>query len=247
MTPASLNIIWSTVASDRLEQHPDLPLPILLAPLRTARRMRLRVDTKRQLLKITYPRGLARKTVLGWAVEQKHWVAEQISAAPGAEPFVPGAMVPLMGDEVELSWSRSAPRTPELRGGQLIVGGPEAGFSRRVETFLKQLALRTLTDETVEVARLAGLDVASVSVGDATTRWGSCSSTRRIRYSWRLILAPPEARRFVVAHEVAHLKELNHGARFKALERQLFGGDVTAARASLRLDGPRLKRIGLRG
>ena len=83
----------------------------------------------------------------------------------------------------------------------------------------------------------------------ATPRRGgeAAAAAARIRYSWRLILASPQARRFVVAHEVAHLKELNHGAAFKALEKRLFGGDVSAARASLRLDGPRLKRIGLRG
>lgn len=235
------------MASNRLEKHPDLPLPILLSPLRTARRMRLRVDTRRQLLKITYPRGLARKAVLGWAVAQKAWVDAQISAAAPGEPFEPGASILLLGRDVELIWDPDAPRTPRLSDDQLIVGGPEAGFARRVETYLKRLALRTLTDETRELAEGAGLTVVSVGVGDADTRWGSCSSTGKIRYSWRLVLASPEARRFVVAHEVAHLKELNHGASFKALERQLFGGDVAPARASLRLDGPRLKRIGLRG
>jgi predicted metal-dependent hydrolase len=81
-------------------------------------------------------------------------------------------------------------------------------------------------------------------VGDANTRWGSCSAERKIRYSWRLILAPPAARRYVVAHEVAHLVHLDHGPRFKALEAQLFAGDVAAARGLLRRVGPRLKRIG---
>jgi predicted metal-dependent hydrolase len=64
-----------------------------------------------------------------------------------------------------------------------------------------------------------------------------------VRYSWRLILAPPEARRFVVAHEVAHLKHLDHGRRFKALERELFDGDVAAAERLLRSSAPRLRRI----
>jgi hypothetical protein len=83
-----------------------------------------------------------------------------------------------------------------------------------------------------------------VSIGDARTRWGSCSSDGRIRYNWRLILTTPEVRRYVVAHEVAHLEHLNHGKKFKALERKLFGGDVAAAEASLRSCAPRLRRIG---
>jgi predicted metal-dependent hydrolase len=85
-----------------------------------------------------------------------------------------------------------------------------------------------------------------VSVGDAGSRWGSCSSQGRIRLSWRLILAPPDVRRYVVAHEVAHLRHLNHGAEFKALEARLFGAGVAAAKAELRRLGPRLRRLGRR-
>jgi predicted metal-dependent hydrolase len=101
-----------------------------------------------------------------------------------------------------------------------------------------------LSAETAHYAALVGTSPKSVAVGDADTRWGSCTSEGRIRYSWRLVMAPPEARRFVVAHEVAHLTHLNHGAKFKALERRLLGGDVAAARDLLRRWSPRLKRIG---
>jgi len=83
-------------------------------------------------------------------------------------------------------------------------------------------------------------------VGDAGTRWGSCSSEGRIRLSWRLILAPPEVRRYVAAHEVAHLVHLNHGPEFKALEARLFGPGLAQAKAGLRRIGPRLRRVGRR-
>jgi predicted metal-dependent hydrolase len=234
------------VASERLEQHPDLPAPILLSPMRSARRMRLRYDAARHLLKITYPRGLARGKVLSWAAQHRDWVDEQIGRAPEPESFTPGAVIPVEGRETVLVWSEGAGRSPTLEDGSLVVGGPASSFSSRVERFLKRRALETLSRETAVIAARAGTAPAAVSVGDASTRWGSCSSTRRIRYSWRLIMAPPEALRFVVAHEVAHLSELNHGARFKQIERELFGGDVAPARALLRAWGPRLKRIGLR-
>ncbi len=245
--PASLNIIWSTVRSSRLEYHPDLPVPVLLCPIRTARRMRLRFDEKRLLLKLTHPRGLSRKAALGWAASQRDWVGTQIGRVPPAEPFVPGAVIPINGEDVRLCWSEDAPRTPVLEGGCLVAGGPGNAFAARIEKFLKRLALETLSLETAEIAARAAIRPAAVGVGDAETRWGSCSSTRRIRYSWRLILAPPEARRFVVAHEVSHLEHLNHGPRFKALESKLFDGDLAAAQALLRRLGPRLKRIGRRG
>ena len=65
--------------------------------------------------------------------------------------------------------------------------------------------------------------------------------------SWRLILAPAEVRRYVAAHEVAHLVHLNHGPEFKALEARLFGIGLSEAKSALRRLGPRLRRVGLGG
>ncbi|HEV2044727.1 MAG TPA: YgjP-like metallopeptidase domain-containing protein, partial [Sphingomicrobium sp.] len=127
---------------------------------------------------------------------------------------------------------------------QLVCGGPRDGFSRRIEAWLKRLARDLLSLDTAEVAQRAGVSVRSVSIGDASSRWGSCSASGAIRYNWRLVLAAPEVRRWVVAHEVAHRVHMNHGAAFKALEAELFDGDVNAARSALRLVGPRLKRVG---
>lgn len=207
--------------------------------------MRLRFDEREQLLKVTHPRGVRPSAALAWAATQKAWVAEQLERALPPEPFVAGAIVPVEGRDVELCWCEHAPRVPALAGGRLVCGGPGHGFSRRIEQFLKRLALDRLSQETAAMAAAAGLRPVSVTVGDARTRWGSCSSSGRIRYSWRLILADPSARRFVVAHEVAHLKHLDHGRGFKALERELFGGEIAAAEALLRSAGPRLRRIGL--
>jgi predicted metal-dependent hydrolase len=156
--------------------------------------------------------------------------------------------LPIEGRETRLVWAPGEARVPYLAESELRCGGPESTFARRVETFLKRLALDTLSGETAQVAAAAGISPRSVSIGDANTRWGSCSADRRIRYSWRLILAPPDARRYVVAHEVAHLVHLDHGPKFRKLEArlfaELFSGDVIAARTLLRAVGPRLKRIG---
>jgi predicted metal-dependent hydrolase len=207
--------------------------------------MRLRFDERERLLKVTHPKSIDARAALAWAASHRDWVEDQIDRTLPPEPFVPGAVIPVEGSDVELCWGEHLARPPQLAGAKLICGGPEAGLSRRVERFLKRLALDTLSMETAEIAAAAGLRASSVTVGDARTRWGSCSSSGQIRYSWRLILAHPDARRFVVAHEVAHLKQLNHGAGFKALERELFGGDTSAAEALLRRSGSRLRRIGL--
>jgi hypothetical protein len=128
----------------------------------------------------------------------------------------------------------------------LRVGGHEAGVARRIELFLKRRALDTMSREVSDYAAAAGVTASSVSVGDAGSRWGSCSSQGKIRLSWRLILAPPQVRRYVVAHEVAHLVHLDHSARFKTLEARLFGPGLAPAKATLRRIGPRLRRVGRR-
>lgn len=242
--PATWSITWSSVRSKQLASHPELPLPVLLCAIRTARRMRLRLDERQRLLKVTHPRSVRPGTALAWAAGHKAWVEEQIARTPPAEPLVPGARIPILGQEVELCWSDGAPRSPLLQGSTLTCGGPRDGFSRRIELFLRRLAVETLSKETAEHALVAGVKATSVRVGDARTRWGSCSSAGAIRYSWRLILAPPEARRYVVCHEVAHLKHLDHGRAFRNFERELFGGDTAAAEALLRGAAPRLRRIG---
>ena len=236
----------STGSSEALFRHDDLPLPVEIRGVRGAKRLRLRLDERRGVLKLTGPLRMNRKAALTWAAEQREWVKAQVGAMLPGEPFVSGARIPVEGNEVELVWDRTASRAPRLESARLVCGGLEEMFARRIELFLKRHALDTLSRETAQFAERAGVTVRAVAVGDASTRWGSCSSSGRIRYSWRLILAPPAARRYVVAHEVAHLRHMDHGAAFKALERELFGGDADTARLLLRRLGGRLKRLGRR-
>ena len=231
--------------SSELAYHSDLPLPVDIRPMRSARCMRLRFDERRGILKLTCPSRTSRRAALAWAAEQRLWVEQQMERIPPPESFTPGALIPIEGQDVRLEWIDGAPRKPRLTAGVLSCGGPESSFPGRIAKYLKDIARERLCAETAEVAESAGLTVRSIAVGDAQTRWGSCSSSGRIRYNWRLVLAPPETRRYVVAHEVAHLVHMNHGREFKALERQLFGGDCSEARALLRRIGPRLHRLGL--
>jgi hypothetical protein len=235
--------MWSNGRSEALLAT-ALPVPIEIRPIRGAKRLRLRFDDVSGMLKLTCPLRTSRRAALAWALDQREWIEAQLARALPAEPFQPNALVPIEGVETRIVWSKHEQRTPKLVGGELRCGGPELGLSRRIESFLKRLALETMSREVAEFATMAGVTARSVSIGDAGSRWGSCSSQDRIRLSWRLILAPPQARRYVVAHEVAHLKHLNHGPEFKALEARLLGPGVAEAKAVLRRVGPRLRRLG---
>ena len=234
--------MWSTARSEALDI--GLSVPVEIRPMRSARRLRLRFDEATGTLKLTCPARTSRRAALAWALDQRDWIEAQLARASPPEPFAPGARIPVEGEDVRIDWSPSHPRTPTLVEDVLRCGGPEDGVPRRVERFLKRLALERMSDDAAEFAARAGLAVRSVAVGDASSRWGSCSSEGRLRLSWRLVLAPPQVRRYVVAHEVAHLKHMNHGPQFKAFEAWLFGPGVAEAKAGLRRLGPRLRRIG---
>jgi len=241
--PATWNGILSTGRSEPLSIS-GLAWPLELRPHPRARAMRLRLDEARERLVLTFPRRMSRRTVLDWALGQGEWVDRQLAHIQPGEPFVSGSTIPLEGRAIKLQWLESLPRNPALVDDVLRCGGPEAAFAGRIERYLRGLARHRLSEATAAMAEKAGVSVRAVAVGDASSRWGSCSSGGSIRYNWRLILAPPHLLSWVVAHEVAHRRHMDHGPAFKSLEAQIYGGNVAAARTELRALGPRLKRVG---
>ncbi len=223
---------------------PGLAWPVELRSHPRARRLRLALDEPRGLLRLTVPRRVSRRAALDWARQQAAWVDRRLARIEPGEPLVSGASIPFDGTDLMLRWDAAAPRSPRLDDGELLCGGPPERFAGRIARWLRDEARRRLLAETRALTVRSGIADAPVSVGDAGTRWGSCSSSGAIRYNWRLLLAPPAVRAYVVAHEVAHRVHLNHGPRFHALQEQLYDGDVAAARSALRLLGPRLKRVG---
>lgn len=237
--------MWLTARSDLLVDD-GWPWPLVVRTDPRSRRLKLRLDPRRQQLVLTCPPRTSQRAALHWASTQRGWAEAEIARIPAGEPFAPGSVIPFDGAELTLAWDPDAPRAPRQSNSYVTFGGPRETFDLRVHRWLHSKALALLSSDTSEAADRAGVTVARVSVGDAETRWGSCSSSGAIRYNWRLALAPPEVRRWVVAHEVAHRVHMNHGAAFKLLEQQVYGGDVAAARSELRRIAPRLKGIGRR-
>lgn len=212
-----------------------------------ARCMRLAVDPRDGRVRLTLPPRASLKKGLAWAEEQHAWIAAQQARLPETQPLTPGARFPFAGREIEILSVPSAPRTPRLVQDILICGGSREGLERRVARWLRAEALRVLSAETAEYAARAGVIVTRVSVGDPRGRWGSCTSSGAIRYSWRLILAPDFVRRATVAHEVAHRIHMNHSPAFHRLVEVLYEADPTPARQWLRSHGAALHWVGRGG
>jgi predicted metal-dependent hydrolase len=209
--------------------------------------MRLRVDRRTGEIVLTIPRRASRRRALEWASGHRDWIERQLREVQAAEPIVDGALVPLRGEPHRVTWSPDQGRAVIAQGGRLLVGGPPENLEARVVRWLKREALDLLSLETAEFAATAGVGVARVGVGDPVSRWGSCSASGAIRYSWRLILVPDFVRRATVAHEVAHRVHMHHGPDFHALVERLASGDDRRARLWLRRHGSGLHRLAPRG
>ena len=138
---------------------------------------------------------------------------------------------------------------PDARGGawlhddELHVTGAPEFLRRRVVDFLRAEARRRVTALVAVKAALAGVVPRRVVVKDTSSRWGSCAPDKTLAFSWRLVMAPDYVQDYVAAHEVAHIKHMNHGALFWAQVDRLTPHTKTAM-AWLRRDGAKLQRMG---
>lgn len=219
------------------------PLPVQVRRYAHARTYRLRLDPREGVLRLSVPQRASLSRALAWAAEQSEWIAGQMDRSPEPLRLAPGLVLPFEGRQVRIEWSQDFPRKPVVIGDVLQVGGPCDSVGARILRWLKEHARLMLSAESYDMAEGAGLRVASVSIGDPRSRWGSCSARGALRYSWRLILAPPEVRRATVAHEVAHLVHMNHSPAFHATHAEILGEDPRTARLWLRRHGAELHRV----
>lgn len=209
-----------------------------------ARRCRLSVDPRDGRVTLTLPPRASERDALAWVETRRSWVEAALDALPLPRPIIAGGTIPYRGAELHVGWDPALSRTVRHDGTALRFGGPEDAIQARVIAWLKREARAVLEEETRAIAGAAGVSVRRIAIGDPRTRWGSCSSGGDIRYSWRLILAPPAVLTATVAHEVAHRVHMHHGPEFHALVARLFDGDPAPERRWLRRHGAGLYWLG---
>ena len=216
---------------------------------RQARRYTLRIDAALRRVVLTIPPRGSLKEARDFAQQHGGWIAARLKRLPQAAPFAHGIEVPLRGIAHRITHRRSRRGTVWTESGAngerlLCVAGESPHVDRRIGDFLKREARRDLDSASRRHAARLGVLFKRISVRDQSSRWGSCSNTGVLSFSWRLILAPPFVLEYLVAHEVAHLAELNHSPRFWRLVRRLYP-DTDRARAWLDAHGTDLHRHGL--
>jgi hypothetical protein len=161
------------------------------------------------------PRHTAVAEIETFIREKQRWIRRQL-AAPRRRPIVweAGTTLPWLGESVTLA-PRPEGNSIRLSGGLLEVGLADgASLRERVLAWIRAQALALFRERVAALSRTLGLTVSGVGLSNARTQWGSCSASGRIRLNWRLMLLPTHLVDYVVAHELAHRRELNHSVRF---------------------------------
>lgn len=195
----------------------------------------------------TIPAARHALEAIAFATERVDWIAEKLGALPPPILFRPGVYIPLRGVIHRLKHADSGRSVRIERSGGptpfLVAPGPREAFADRVRAFLRAAARIDFAERVSVHAAALKVQARSIAIKDMRSRWGSCSSDGRLNFSWRLICAPPFALDYVAAHEVAHLREMNHSPRFWALVERCYP-DWREARGWLHERGGALHAIG---
>ncbi|MEM1200329.1 MAG: SprT family zinc-dependent metalloprotease [Pseudomonadota bacterium] len=226
-------------------------VPVIFRRNAQARRIILRMNPKGEGIVLTVPPGTTQREALNFAISQSAWITSRLKRTPETVAFEDGVEVPFRG-EMHLICHRPTPRRTvwceEGTGGvempSLCVSGRREHLPRRLKDWLKAQARTDLSAASDHYAAAMGLKYSRLSIRDQSSRWGSCSSTGALSYSWRLVMAPPDVLDYVAAHEVAHLAEMNHGPAFWALVEQHCQHTKTA-KHWLKQNGRGLHRYGV--
>ncbi|HST93623.1 MAG TPA: SprT family zinc-dependent metalloprotease [Microvirga sp.] len=206
--------------------HEGQAFTVALKRRPTAKRITLRVSNATAEVVLTIPErtdvGLAQK----FADSHGGWIATRLAKVPKRVLFQPGSLVPLRGvPHRVVHWSTVRGTTQATRDAEgepiIAVTGDIAHVTRRVQDYLEAEARRDFAAAVKRHTAALGVAAKRITVRDTKSRWGSCSATGALSFSWRLIMAPPFVLDYLAAHEVAHLRELNHSHRFWKLTHQL--------------------------
>ena len=219
-----------------LEDEPDLE--IFLRQNSNSRRITLRISALDGKITITGPNYLDFAEFKKFAESKKSWLKSKRKSFETPIFISEGIEIPIAGTHTKILFSDV--REPKKVGGILFVS-KEKPVSTQVKKYLKEIGRIHLTYICKEFAERLGSKVHKITLRDTRSRWGSCSNDAKLMFSWRLIMAPEDVLAYVAAHEVAHLKHMNHSKDFWKTVEYLFGS-YKKERAWLKQNGPSLHR-----
>ena len=169
---------------------------------------------------LTLPPGVPESEALGFLDRHKDWLRRALQRQPAETVVADGAVIPVDGIDLTVVVADGPKRNPRREGASLILSG-QAAPGPRIAAWLKERARERMVPAVHRYAAEVGQPVRAISLKDTRSRWGSCSSAKRISLSWRLAMAPPLVQDYLCAHEAAHLAEMNHSPKYWSLVKRL--------------------------
>lgn len=220
--------------------------------VRGARRFTLRVRAATRDVVLTMPMRGSHAAAHEFALRHAAWIGVRLKRLPHPIPFSPEAIIPLRGVEHRIShhpdrrgtvWVETSSGSDGPESPSLCVAGGRLHVERRIADYLAREARRDLEAAVKRHSAAVGVPARRVTIRDTTSRWGSCSASGSLNFSWRLIMAPAFVLDYLAAHEVAHLVHMNHSNKFWALTKKL-APQTERAEMWLKLHGSGLHRFG---
>lgn len=221
-------------------------VPLTIRRNAQATRLTLRIEPGGRALRMTVPTGLPEREIRDFLDRHNAWLMTKLARFASRGELADGHHIAVRGVAHRIE------ETGRLRGlteavvvdGEpvLRVSGLSEHVPRRICDFLKREARKDLDDRVAVHARAVGRTVRSMTLKDTRSRWGSCSADGALSFSWRIVMAPPFVLDYLAAHEVAHLREMNHGPAFWSLCETLCP-QVEQARRWLKRNGTMLHAI----
>lgn len=215
-------------------------IPVVITTRRGLRNITLRPKVlPRREIHISKPWLVSENAAIKFLVSKQKWIECTFQKCPAKVRLNPGDSIEFLGRVVELVHVPNM-RSNKFDGDKLLIGGAPEMFERRVRDVIKAEFLVELK----KIIRTAPREFwpRRIALRDTTSRWGSCSSTGTMSFSWRLAFAPVDVIRYVVMHELAHVKHMDHSADFWATVRELYGFGVERAKRWLTQNGGQLHR-----
>ena len=213
-------------------------IPVVITTRRGLRNITLRPKLNpRREIHISKPWLVSENAAIKFLVSKQKWIECIFQKCPDKVVLKSGDKIEFLGRVVELVHVPTM-RSNKLDGDKMLVGGAPEMFERRVRDVIKAEFLVELKN----IIRTTPRDLwpQRIALRDTTSRWGSCSSTGTMSFSWRLAFAPVEVLRYVVMHELAHVRHMDHSPEFWATVRELYGFGVERAKRWLSKNGASL-------
>ncbi len=220
-----------------------LAVPVIIENRRGARNVTLRPKTSPKMeIHISKPWTTSTKFVMAFLESKRKWVEHIFAKVPQKEKIEPGMTLPILGRTVRIIHDETirSNRYLDTDKTTLCIGGGADMFERRVRDCVKD----ELLSEIKQIIKTTPREYwpKHISLRDTSSRWGSCSSTGTVSFSWRLAFAPYEVMRYVVMHELSHRKYMDHSPDFWANVSQLYGFGVERAKRWLSQNGQSLHK-----